>query len=82
MPKQTFESAMKKLEQIVGEMESGDLSLERAIKRFEDGVELSKFCTRTLDETEARIGILLEDKDGNPSEEPFQAVVEPQDGVI
>ena len=47
MAKQTFESAMKKLEQIVGELESGDLPLEKALKKFEEGVQLSTFCTRT-----------------------------------
>lgn len=76
MTKQTFESAMKKLEQIVGELESGDLSLEKAIRKFEDGVQLSTFCTRTLDETEKKIAILLQDRDGNLSEKPFQPALE------
>jgi exodeoxyribonuclease VII small subunit len=73
MTKQTFESAMKKLEQIVGDLESGDLSLEKAIRKFEEGVQLSTFCTRTLDETEKKVSILLAGKDGNLEEQPFQA---------
>ena len=69
--KQSFEKAMKKLEQIVQELESGDLPLEKAISKFEEGVQLSKFCSRTLDETEKRITILMQDAEGNIIEKPF-----------
>lgn len=71
MAGQTFEKAMKQLEQIVQELESGDLPLEKAIKKFEDGVRLSKFCSEKLDETEKKITILLENKEGNIVEKPF-----------
>ena len=71
MAKQTFEKAMKQLEEIVQELEIGDLPLEKAIKKFEAGVQLSKFCSETLDETEKRIKILLQDQQGNITERPF-----------
>ena len=71
MAKQTFEKAMKRLEQIVHELESGDQSLENTIKKFEEGVKLSKFCSKKLDETEKRITILMQDQNGNPLEKPF-----------
>lgn len=71
MAGQTFEKAMKQLGQIVQELESGDLPLEKAIKKFEDGVRLSKFCSEKLNETEKRITILLENKEGNIVEKPF-----------
>jgi len=71
MAKQTFESAMKRLEQIVEELESGDLSLELALKKFEEGVQLSKFCTLKLDETEKKVQILLKTKEGVLAEQPF-----------
>ncbi|MBW1698251.1 MAG: exodeoxyribonuclease VII small subunit [Deltaproteobacteria bacterium] len=71
MATKTFEDAMKELEQIVQELESGDLPLEKALKKFEDGVELSKFCSRKLDETEKKITILLEDQDKTLMEKPF-----------
>jgi len=71
MAKQTFEKAMKQLEEIVQELEIGDLPLEKAIKKFEEGVQLSKFCSETLDETEKRITILLQDQQGNVTEKPF-----------
>ena len=71
MAKQTFEKAMKQLEQIVDELESGDLPLEKAIKKFEDGIRLSKFCSDLLDETEQRITLLTRSADGQLAETPF-----------
>ena len=73
MAKQTFEKAMKTLEQIVNELESGDQPLEKAIKKFEEGVQLSKFCSEKLDETEKRVTILLQDQKGDYFEKPFSA---------
>ncbi len=70
--KKSFEQAMKQLEQIVQELESGDMSLEKAIKRFEEGIELSKFCSQKLAETEKRITVLLKDSGGNIAEAPFE----------
>jgi exodeoxyribonuclease VII small subunit len=70
MAKQTFEEAMKQLEQIVQELESGDLPLEKAILKYEEGVRLSRFCSEKLDETEKRITI-LQNQDGNVLEKPF-----------
>jgi exodeoxyribonuclease VII small subunit len=73
MAKQTFEKAMKNLEQIVNELESGDQTLEKAIKKFEEGVQLSKFCAEKLDETEKRVTILLRDQKGEFFEKPFSS---------
>lgn len=73
MAKPSFEKAMKQLEEIVQELETGDLPLEKAIKKFEEGVLLSKFCSETLDETEKRIQILLQDSSGKVIEEPFMS---------
>ena len=71
MAKVTFEAAMKQLEQIVQELESGNLPLEDSIKKFEEGIKLSKFCSAKLDETEKKITLLLKDQDGNVIEKPF-----------
>ena len=71
MAKKTFEQAMKQLEEIVQELEAGDLPLEKAIKRFEAGVQLSKLCTEKLDETEKKISILLKDQAGKVFEKPL-----------
>jgi len=73
MSKQTFENAMRKLEQIVSELESGDLSLEMSLKKFEEGVQLSKFCANKLDETEKKVQILLKTKEGVVVEQPFSS---------
>ena len=71
MAKKTFEQAIKQLEQIVQELESGDMPLEKAIKTFEEGIQLSKFCSEKLDETEKRITILMQGSDGELAEVPF-----------
>ena len=71
MAKKTFEQAMKQLEKIVQDLESGDMPLEKAIKTFEEGIQLSKFCSEKLDETEKRITILMQNSDGKISEAPF-----------
>ncbi len=71
MAKQTFENAMKRLEEIVNELEGGDLTLDQALKKFEEGVKLSKFCMNKLDETEKKVSILLKNEEGNIREEPF-----------
>ena len=59
MKKMSFESAMKQLDEIVYELESGGLSLEESLRKFEQGVELSKFCKRKLDESELKIKQLV-----------------------
>ena len=82
MTKQTFEKAMKKLEQIVQDLESGDLELEKAIKKFEEGVQLSKFCFDKLEETEQKITVLLQDQAGKIIEKPFISEGETEDGSI
>lgn len=71
MAKQTFENAMKQLEQIVKELETGDLPLEKALQRFEEGMKLSRFCSQKLEETEKRVTLLMKDPEGNILEKPF-----------
>jgi exodeoxyribonuclease VII small subunit len=73
MAKKTFEQAIKQLEQIVQDLESGDMPLEKAVKKFEEGIQLAKFCSEKLDETEKRITILMQDSNGKLSETPFAA---------
>jgi len=71
--KKTFEDAMTQLEKIVQELESGDLELEKALKKFEEGVQLSKFCFDKLEETEKKITLLTTDEAGNPRESNFES---------
>jgi exodeoxyribonuclease VII small subunit len=69
--KKTFEAALEELEKIVKEMETGDLCLEDAVKKYETGMKQSKYCLDLLDKTEKKISLLTKDRDGNVKEEPF-----------
>ena len=71
MAQKTFEQSMKQLERIVQELESSDLPLEAAIKKFEEGMKLTKFCSKKLDETEKKVSLLLKNTEGQISEKPF-----------
>ena len=71
MARQTFESAIKRLEAIVEELESGNLALDDALKKFQEGVKISRFCSKKLDETEKKVAILLKDEEGEVRSEPF-----------
>lgn len=53
-----FEASLKKLEQIVRDLESGDTSLNESLARFEEGIELYKNCRQTLEGAEKKIKIL------------------------
>jgi exodeoxyribonuclease VII small subunit len=59
MAKEKFEDALQKLEDIVRKMESGDIPLDEALKSFEEGVKLIRFCSAKLEETERRVEMLL-----------------------
>ena len=71
MAEKSFEQSLKQLEQIVHDLEEGDLPLEKAIKKFEDGIKLSKYCSDKLDETEKKISLLLKEQNGKINEKPF-----------
>ena len=60
MAKQKFETALKSLEEIVRELEAGELSLEESLKKFEEGIKLSRFCANKLDEIEKKVSILVQ----------------------
>ena len=70
MTKKTFESALKQLDEIVQALESEDYPIEEALKKFEEGIALSQFCSQKLDETERKINILLRDQDGAVQSKP------------
>jgi exodeoxyribonuclease VII small subunit len=72
MKEKQFEDAMKELEDIVKRLESGDLSLEESLKIFEEGVALSRYCFKKLEEAEKRVSILIKDEEGI-KREPFQS---------
>lgn len=72
---QDFESALKRVEEIVRQLESGDLPLEKSLELFEEGVKLSRFCHMKLDEAERKVEILLKDAEGEMKAVPFEEQV-------
>ncbi len=72
MAEKKFEAAMARLEEIVQELEKGDVPLEQSLKLFEEGIKLSRICNKRLEEAERKVEILLKDKAGNITAEPFE----------
>ena len=68
----SFEELMDDLENIAEELESDKLNLDYPIKKFEEGMKISKLCNEKLENAEKKISILLE-KDGEIKEENFDA---------
>lgn len=66
-----FEDNMKKLEQIANELEKGDLDLDTSVKKFEEGMKISKQCSDMLQEAEKKITMLIKNSDGEFQEENF-----------
>ena len=59
---QSFESSLSSLEQIVTQLESGDLPLERALELFEEGVGLARRCQSQLEDAERKVEMLLRER--------------------
>ena len=70
MGKDNFEESMKKLEEIVTELENGNLNLDESVSKFEEGMKLAKQCNHILEDAEKKITILLENN-GEIKEEKF-----------
>lgn len=68
---QTFEASMARLEEIVSKLDSGAVSLEDALKLFEEGTALVSGCSKLLDEAELKVVKLMKGADGAPVEEDF-----------
>ena len=71
MAEKKFEAALARLEELVKELEQGDLPLEQSLKLFEEGIKLSRICNRRLEDAERRVEILLKDEAGNIVAQPF-----------
>lgn len=68
-----FESALKRLEEIVKKLENGELSLDSALQLFEEGIKLSRFCHTKLEEAERRVEILVKNSSGPPRAVAFES---------
>ena len=60
---QSFEAAIRRLEEIVETLESGELSLEESISIFEEGVGLTRACSKKLEEAEQKVSTLLAEEE-------------------
>ena len=72
-----FEVALKKLEHIVQDLETGDMSLEQALKQYEEGVRMADVCSKRLTEAEKKVEVLMKTSSGKLKTAPFEG--EPED---
>lgn len=68
-----FEAALKRLETIVENLENGELSLEAALKQYEEGVRLADICSKRLTEAEKKVEVLMKASGGKLKATPLQA---------
>lgn len=69
-----FEAAVRLLEQAVEDLESGELGLDAALRRYEEGVKLLRHCYHLLDSAEQSVALITGvDAEGNPHTVPFDA---------
>jgi len=71
--KTTFEDAMKALEAIVAELESGDLTLDQSLAKYEQGVKMYRICHERLQGAEKKVQLLLKDDAGGFATEEFDS---------
>jgi exodeoxyribonuclease VII small subunit len=69
----SFETSLEALEQIVQDLEEGDLPLEKSLELFEQGIRLSRECQERLSQAERRIEVLLRDNQGRTTVSDFEA---------
>jgi exodeoxyribonuclease VII small subunit len=74
--KPDFEFALTRLEEIVGKLENANLSLDDAMKLFEEGVQLSRDCQKYLEQAEGKVEILLKKAGSEIAAEPFEPETE------
>ena len=71
MAEMKFEEALKKLEKIVEDLEGGSLGLDDALGKYEEGIKLSKMCSKKLEAAKKKVEILLKSEDGTYEAKPF-----------
>ena len=71
-----FETALKKLETIVETLETGDLSLEQALKQYEEGVRMADICSKRLSEAERKVEVLMKTGGGRLKASAFESTAD------
>ncbi|MBQ8858240.1 MAG: exodeoxyribonuclease VII small subunit [Clostridia bacterium] len=74
--KQSFESAMKRLEEIVALLEDGKTPLDDSLAAFEEGVALVRICNEKLTQAEQKVRILIENEEGEMEEQTFSPIAQ------
>ena len=70
--KKSFEEQIRELEKIINELENGNLNLDDSVIKFEEGMKISKECSKMLENAEKKITILLNNENGEKKEENFE----------
>jgi exodeoxyribonuclease VII small subunit len=73
-----FEECLERLEKIVEELEKGDVSLDRALELFDEGMKLSGSCRKELEEAEGKVEVLLK-RNGKLQPEAFESATQSGD---
>lgn len=71
LEKLTFEKGLGRLEELVHELESDDLNLDKSLELFEEGIKLTRSLNKKLDEAEKKLEVLSKDPEGGPVTEDF-----------
>ena len=66
-----FEKAIQRLEKIVDELEKGELDIDKSLEMFEEGIKMSRICSKKLNEAEAKIEKLTRNQKGELITELF-----------
>jgi len=72
--KMNFEQSLKRLDEIVTQLERGDAPLDESLALFEEGTALIKSCGKMLDTVEQKVVMLRKGENGEPEESPFEGV--------
>ena len=72
MKKKTFEESLEKLENIVEDLENGDMTLDSSLKKYEEGIKLARDCQSQLDEAKKTIEVLVKNKTGKLEKKKYQ----------
>lgn len=73
----SFEEGLVRLEELIQDLEGGELDLDRSLAVFEEGIKLSRHLNRKLDEAEKKLELLIKDEEGQPKVRDF--VLEPEE---
>lgn len=69
-----FEDALERLEEIVKELETGDIELEKALELFEEGTRLARICAKKLTQAERKVEVLKKGKNSEETLELFEGL--------